>query len=237
MLYQVKDLRKDTKRVNIVLKLITRLEPRYAKGHKITIFLAADATGAILIPLWNDDGSLVKVGDVIEVQNGYVSEFREKLQLNVGKFGNFKKVESPEPFAVNPNTPVEVEPPAPEDENPIVLEEFCGQKKWYATLRLFIQAQVQERTVHTKQDGEEHHVVTFLVGDASGCIWLNAWDAQVDSLTLGTTVLITHAYTRTFQKRRYLALAKSSQIIACTKTTKINCQHDFSDLSGSVQGG
>lgn len=235
MLYQVKDLKQNSKRVNIMVKLVNRLEPRYAKGHKITTFLAADATGAILIPFWNDDGKLVQVGDVIEIQNGYASAFREKLQLNVGKFGNFKKVEPSEPFEVNSETLME--PPAPEDDEPIALEDFCLQQNRHASLKLFIQEQLQERTVHTKQDGDEHHVVTFLVGDASGCIWLTAWDAQVESLPIGATVLITNAYTRTFQKHRYLALAKGSHIIICRNAVKINPQHDFSDISVSAQEG
>jgi len=236
MRYQVNTLKKDSKRVNIVLKLVNRLEPRYAKGHKITTFLAADATGAILVPFWNDDGNTVQVGDVLEIQNGYVSEFREKIQLNVGKFGNFKKVDPPENFAVNPDIPLDTEDSEASPEDPIALEDFYYQKKARAPLRLFVQERLQDRTVHTKHDGQEHKVATFLVGDMSGCMLLNAWDAHIAAFAIGTMVQVTHAYIRTFQKRQYLSLTRTSGITSLPGTIKINCQHNLSDLAMSAQG-
>ena len=228
MLHQVKDLEKDMKRVNIILKLIERQEPRYAKGYKIVNYLAADATGTILIPFWNNDGVTVQVGDCIEIQNGYVSEFKGRVQLNIGKFGNFKKVAPPEGFAVNSKV---VDLPSSEDDEevPVSLEQFLYQKATStATLRLFVQERVEERMVHTKLDGLEHKVATFRVGDASGCILFNIWDDLTGVMEVGQTVTIKRAYLKTYRQRRYLNLAKNGRITPAHGTVKINHVTDFS---------
>ena len=238
MLYQVKDLYKDTKRVDIVLKLISRLEPRYAKGHKITTFIGSDATGSIPIPFWNDDGNTVQVGDFLEIQNGYISEFREQVQLNVGKFGNFRKIDSPEGFEVNDKTPPPAsKPDTATEDDPMALEEFYYKKKSKAPLRLFVKERVQERTVHTKHDGQEHQVNTFLVGDASGCMLLNAWDDHIAAIKVGATLQITNLYIRTFQKRQYLNLARTSRVSPCNAVTKINSKNNLSELAVSSEDG
>ncbi len=52
-----------------------------------------DETGTIQMSLWGDDISKVSKGDVIEITNGYVSEFRGSPQLSSGKFGKINVIE------------------------------------------------------------------------------------------------------------------------------------------------
>ncbi len=233
MLYQIKDLQKDAKRVNIVLKLVNRYEPRYAKGHKITTFVAADPTGTILIPFWNADGETVKIGDTIEVQNGYVTEFQGKSQLNVGKFGSFQPIEPPAPFKTlrTGTSPQLLELSAADtvDALPISLEEFLAQQRGNYALHLFISKQLGERLVHTKLDGREHKIVSWLVGDPSGCIQLDAWDTQNDTLEIGISVCFQNATVKTYQKRRYLSLGQYSTVAPLATDIEINMTRDFSE--------
>jgi replication factor A1 len=233
MLFQIKDLQKDAKRVNIILKLVTRYEPRYAKGHKITTFVAADHTGTILIPFWNADGETVKVSDTIEIQNGYVTEFQGKVQLNVGKFGSFHPIEPSESFKAlqTGKSPQLSELSASNtgDAPPISLEEFLAQQRGKYALHLFISEQLGERRVHTKLDGKEHKIVSWLVGDPSGCIQLDAWDAQNDTLEIGISVCFQNATIRTYQKRRYLGLGQYSTVAPLATDVEINLTQNFSE--------
>lgn len=239
MLYQVKDLQKDTKRVNIVLKLVTRYEPRYAKGHKITTFVAADPTGTILIPFWNADGETVKAGDTIEIQNGYVTEFQGKAQLNVGKFGSFQPIEPPEPFKTlqaGKNTQLsELNASNKGDAPSISLEEFLTQRHGKYALHLFISKHLGERRVHTKLDGKEHTVVSWLVGDHSGCIQLDAWDAQNDTLEIGISVCFQNTTVKTYQKRRFLSLGQYSTVTPLATDVDINLTLNFSENATAVE--
>ncbi len=47
----------------------------------------SDDSGQIEMSLWDDQIDRVSVGDEIEIENGYVTEFRGKAQLNVGRYG------------------------------------------------------------------------------------------------------------------------------------------------------
>ena len=235
MLYQVKDLQQGVKRINIILKLTERLEPRYAKGYKIVNFLAADATGTILIPFWNNDGETVQVGDVIEIQNGYVSEFKGMLQLNIGKFGNFKKGEPPEDFEVSSDAPLEASASEEVEAQLMTLEQFLYQKTPYAMLRLFVDEKVSERMVHTKLDGNEHQIATYRVGDSSGCILFNMWDDVTHLLEVGRTVALTGVYLKIFRGRRYLNLGRNGKILPVDRTVELNCDNDFSEETSSEE--
>jgi replication factor A1 len=239
MLYQIKDLQKDTKRVNIVLKLVARQEPRYAKGFKITTFVAADQTGTILIPFWNEDGNTVKVGDTSEIQNGYISEFQGKSQLNVGKFGNFQKVDPPGGFESLTIGAVpslsELEGSEEDQKVPISLEEFLGQKQSKMLLHLFISAQGDTRVVHTKLDSEEHRIVSYTVGDPTGCIQLDAWDGMNDSIEIGTSVCLRNASVKIYRDRRYLSLGQYSTITPLGYDVEINLKNNFSENINSFE--
>jgi GNAT superfamily N-acetyltransferase len=46
-----------------------------------------DASGRVVLVLWNEQIKLVKEGDRVRVENGYVSSYRGITQLNVGRAG------------------------------------------------------------------------------------------------------------------------------------------------------
>jgi len=47
----------------------------------------ADDTGSIKLVLWNDQIRQVEKDSRIRVENGYVKEYRDELQLGVGEWG------------------------------------------------------------------------------------------------------------------------------------------------------
>ena len=228
--YKIGDLTSKSKRINIIVKLVAKSEPRYAKGYKIVTFTGSDPTGKIAIPLWNEDSEKVKVGDVIEIQNGYVSVFRGQMQLNVGRFGSFQVITPPAEFITN----LESSPSSSHDEHEPDTELVDVEQLRVRTKRLrlcvFIKRKVEERTVRTRIDGKNHRVATFLVGDATGCIYLNLWDEWIDLVEVGTSVIIEHGYVRTFRGQRFLNIARRGSITPCETDVKFNSDNNLSEV-------
>lgn len=48
---------------------------------------AKDASGEVVITLWNQDAGKAKKGDKILIENGYVGEYKGEKQLSTGRFG------------------------------------------------------------------------------------------------------------------------------------------------------
>lgn len=225
--------KKKLTKVDIVVKLIDKEDPRYPKGFKVVTFTAGDPTGTILIPFWNNDINTVKIGDVIEIENGYITEFNKKLQLNVGKYGKFRQVTPPEGFEVS-NVPAVSKGIAEEDVIPI--EQLESRTK-NLTVKVFVKDLVKEQTVTTRKDGRQHRVSTFLVGDQSGCILLSLWDEWIDLVEKGTIINIQNAYIRIYQGQRFLNLARNAKINLCPTTIKINLHNNLSEKLPAESGG
>ena len=54
---------------------------------RVVTAVLKDDSGEIKLSLWNETIDQVKVGDSVQIENGYVTEFREEPQLNVGRYG------------------------------------------------------------------------------------------------------------------------------------------------------
>lgn len=89
---KIKDLTPDSKRVNIVAKVVQLTEPReipnrYGPTNRVAEATVADETGAVVLSLWNDQIGTINQGDTVTVENGYVSLVRGHIRLNAGKYG------------------------------------------------------------------------------------------------------------------------------------------------------
>ncbi len=94
---KISDLKAGTSNVSIKATVSQKDEPRevvtkYGKRLNVANILLKDDSGTIAMSLWGNDINTVDVGDVIEISNGYVSEFRGTPQLSTGKFGKIKVV-------------------------------------------------------------------------------------------------------------------------------------------------
>lgn len=49
-----------------------------------------DASGTIVLVLWNDDIDKVQTGNQVKIVNGYVNTWQDKTQLTLGKFGKME---------------------------------------------------------------------------------------------------------------------------------------------------
>ena len=83
--------------ISVQAKVVDKGEKRevntkYGKRSVADITLE-DESGQINLSLWEEKIDEVKIGDTIKLEGGYVTEFREKTQLNLPKSGKLEVVE------------------------------------------------------------------------------------------------------------------------------------------------
>jgi replication factor A1 len=57
------------------------------------VVIVADDTGKITLTLWDDQTKDIKDGEVLKIDNGYISLLRGHMRLNVGKYGSMAESE------------------------------------------------------------------------------------------------------------------------------------------------
>ena len=81
---------------NIVLKarVVDKGEKREVNtkyGRKsVADFTLEDETGQINLSLWEEKIDQVRVGDTLSIEGGYITEFRDKMQLNLPRSGKIE---------------------------------------------------------------------------------------------------------------------------------------------------
>lgn len=100
---KVEDLRTYSRRANVKVKVVrkdeskTVVSKRNGNTYRVAEALVGDETGCVLLNLWNEDIDRFEVGDVIEIRNGYVKLFRGSMRLNIGRYGEARKIEEDMP--------------------------------------------------------------------------------------------------------------------------------------------
>ena len=88
---KISDLNRDSRKVNIEAKVVEKQETREVStkfgNTKVANAVLEDDTGTMVLVLWGDDADKVKEGDTVRIENGYINEWKDALQLNVGKYG------------------------------------------------------------------------------------------------------------------------------------------------------
>jgi ssDNA-binding replication factor A large subunit len=94
----ISELRAGMKSVYVKAKVLEisdarEVMSRYSyRMNRVATAVVQDESGKINLTLWNDQIGMFKMNDVIEVNNGYITEFRGTKQLNVGKYGTLQVV-------------------------------------------------------------------------------------------------------------------------------------------------
>lgn len=95
---KVKDLRPESKQVNVLGKVVSigeerEIQPRFGGSRKLAEATIGDETGTVLLTLWENQIGSVSPDETIEIDNGYVTLVRGHVRLNVGKYGSISKSE------------------------------------------------------------------------------------------------------------------------------------------------
>lgn len=91
----IKDLKPRANFEELVVEVVSKGEPRaFASANgQGTVCNAAvkDETGAeVSLTLWNDEYKLVNDGDKVKITNGWVTEYKGKLQITAGRQGKLE---------------------------------------------------------------------------------------------------------------------------------------------------
>jgi replication factor A1 len=91
------ELKSGMRNVSVIGKVESIGEPRTVNlkaGGTNTVADAriSDETGSIKLSLWGDDINKIQPGDTVSIENGYINTFKGEDSINIGKFGNLKKV-------------------------------------------------------------------------------------------------------------------------------------------------
>jgi len=95
---KIKELRDGMRRVDVTAKVIEKSEPREVRSrygnetYRVADAVLSDDTGTIKLTLWNEQIDQVDVSNSIRIDNGYVTNFRGEIQLNVGRYGKLSVI-------------------------------------------------------------------------------------------------------------------------------------------------
>ena len=83
--------------ISLTAKVTEISEPREVRtkmGYttKVATATIEDDSGTISLTLWGDKTEEIGEGDNVEIKDGYISEFKGEIQLNVPRKGELKKV-------------------------------------------------------------------------------------------------------------------------------------------------
>ena len=95
---KIGDIKGGDRKIDLTAEVTEKSEAREAKSKytnetfRIASATIEDSTGHMVLNLWNEQIEMVRVGDTVKVENGYVKAFRDVLQLNSGKYGTLTVV-------------------------------------------------------------------------------------------------------------------------------------------------
>ena len=94
---KISELKAGTGNASVEAEVTAVEEPRevvtkFGRRTRVANATIKDDSGEITLSLWGDDIDKVSIGDKIEIQNGWVSEFRGAKQISAGKFGKINVV-------------------------------------------------------------------------------------------------------------------------------------------------
>jgi len=96
-LLNISDLKPGMDHVNLKAEVLNISKPKQiitgtGVERNILEMEVRDETGSIALILWDERILPVKVGDNLQIENGFVSSFKGKWRINIGKYGDAKKI-------------------------------------------------------------------------------------------------------------------------------------------------
>ncbi|MBW6451498.1 MAG: DNA-binding protein [DPANN group archaeon] len=91
---KISEITLDSKDITVEGTVVKVDEPRVVNTRfgqkKVATATIEDDSGQIDLSLWEDNISLLKEGKTIEITGGYVTEWRDKLQINLPRTGKIE---------------------------------------------------------------------------------------------------------------------------------------------------
>uniref|UniRef100_A0A8C4QA70 SOSS complex subunit B2 n=1 Tax=Eptatretus burgeri TaxID=7764 RepID=A0A8C4QA70_EPTBU len=89
----IKDIKTGHKNLNVVFIVLEIGRVTKTKdGHEVRSCKVADKTGSITVSVWDYVGGLIQPGDILRLNRGYATLFKDCLTLYTGKGGDLQKI-------------------------------------------------------------------------------------------------------------------------------------------------
>lgn len=93
---KISEIKQGTSNISLQAKVIDVSEKREVQTRfgkrSVADILLEDDSGQISLTLWEEKIDSVSVGDTVNIEGGFVTSFKEKLQLNVPRSGKMEVV-------------------------------------------------------------------------------------------------------------------------------------------------
>lgn len=93
---KISDLGPHSRSINIRVKVAELEEEKeietYSGKKRLREAIVGDETGSVKMTLWEDQVDKVHEGDVMDIENGYISLYRGSMRLVTGRYGNLTVV-------------------------------------------------------------------------------------------------------------------------------------------------
>ena len=95
----VADLKPRMKNITITFKVIEKTEEREVTSrrdnetHRVLDATVGDASGTVVVPLWDDTIEKLEADKTYLLKNGYTGLFKGNLRLNIGRYGEISDAE------------------------------------------------------------------------------------------------------------------------------------------------
>ncbi|ADV64700.1 OB-fold nucleic acid binding domain-containing protein [Desulfurococcus mucosus] len=108
----IMDLKPGMEKVSVKARVIKAEAPRVIRTRNgprtISNAVLGDETGRVEATLWGEKAGTLKEGDAVEVHGAWTTEFRGKVQLNIGRSSEVVRIDSgsvPEASEIPENSP------------------------------------------------------------------------------------------------------------------------------------
>jgi len=122
-----------------------------------------------------------------------------------------------------------IERPRPQPVDVKVSELTPDSKAVNVTVKVVSKGEVRSTT--SGRDYTAHRVVDALVGDETGCIYLNLWDDNIGKVNEGDTLNIKNGYVNLFRGNMRLNIGRygSFEIVAESQIKEVNTENNLSN--------
>ncbi|TKJ26670.1 MAG: hypothetical protein CEE41_01530 [Hadesarchaea archaeon B3_Hades] len=92
------NVKPEMRRVDLDLKIVEIEEPRpyvsrTGKEGRVTTAIGEDDSGRVKVSLWDNNIDRVKVGNTVQIRNGYARLFRDEVHVSAGMYGKLEVAE------------------------------------------------------------------------------------------------------------------------------------------------
>lgn len=117
----IKDLKPGMENVSVKARVLSSEPPHVIQTKKgprtISNAVIGDSTGRVEVTAWGEKAGQLTEGEAVEIKGGWTTEFRGKVQLNIGRTTEVKKIddsEVPQAEEIPEEMPTAPESPRPQ---------------------------------------------------------------------------------------------------------------------------